>query len=48
VEADPVSPFSFDQFQADVAAVREVARTRPPFVACEAARADGRPDAGCF
>lgn len=47
VAADPVSPFSFDQFQADVATVREVARIRPPFVACEAARADGRPDAGC-
>lgn len=45
VRADPLSPFSFDQFEADVAIVRSVATVRPRFVACEVARAGDPPGA---
>jgi spore coat protein H len=43
VQADPAYPFSVEAFEADVAMVRHVARTRPALVVCEAMRADDPP-----
>lgn len=46
---DPVFPFSFDEFQAEVEFMRQFARIRPSFVRCEVANAEDSSDSpqGC-
>lgn len=48
VAEDPLFPVSFDDFQGEVERLREFARVRPDFVACQAANAaDGAEQQAC-
>ena len=44
VAADPVLPWSLDEFQGEIDFMRTFARTRSPFVRCQVARATGSGD----
>jgi hypothetical protein len=44
VAEDPVTPFTFDQFQADVEFLLQFARVRPPFVGCQVAQTEEQSD----
>lgn len=39
VATDPVTPFSFENFETDAEGLREISRTRSPYVLCEATSA---------